>query len=238
MLEKSQYFPPAELASPDGLVCLGGSLTPEWVLDAYRHGIFPWPIFDMDDPIAWWSPDPRAIFELQGFHISRSLRRTLRKGCFRVTCNQAFEEVIKGCATAQERPNDGTWITSAMMDAYIELHQLGHAKSIEVWFEQKVVGGLYGLAIGGLFAAESMYYAMRDASKVALVGLIAHLNTRGYQLLDIQQLTTHTSSLGAIEIPRAEYLTRAQAAVATTASFGDYLEGDLLQATKKNMASS
>lgn len=223
-LPPSQYFPPAEQAIDEGLLCVGGQLNNEWLLDAYSHGIFPWPIFDRDEPMAWWSPDPRAIIELDGLYVSRRLARTCRSGKFEVTCDRDFRGVMKGCGTAQKRRR-ATWITPSIVKAYSDLHVAGHAHSIEVWHEGKLAGGTYGIAIGGLFAAESMFYLVRDASKVALVYLLAHLNAQGYQLLDIQQLTEHTESLGAVEIPRSEYLSRLAAAVQSPVTFGNCLQG-------------
>ena len=220
-LPPSAFFPPAELASPEGLIGVGGELTPEWLLDAYRHGIFPWPF--ADEQLAWWSPDPRAIFELDGLHISRRLARTCRGGKFQATCNQAFAGVLEGCATAQKR-RYGTWLNEEMREAYQQMHMLGYAHSVEIWRDGELAGGTYGLALGGLFAAESMFYRVRDASKVALVHLLAHLNARGYQLLDIQQLTPHTESLGATEISRRAYLARLSQALVSDASFGGELE--------------
>src|SRR4051794_37413300 len=161
-----RFFPPPNATTPEGLLCIGGRLTPEWLLDAYSHGIFPWPMWE-DEPIAWWSPDPRAILELDGLHVSRRLARTLGSGKFRVTFDQDFEEVIRGCATAGDR-SENTWLTPAMIAPYCRMHALGHAHSAEVWHADRLVGGTYGLAIGGLFAAESMFYRERDASKVAL----------------------------------------------------------------------
>jgi len=208
----SKYFPPAEEADAEGLIGLGGELTPEWLLDAYRHGIFPWPISDFHAPLAWWSPDPRAIIEFDRFHVSRRLRRTCRSAKFEVTRDCDFAGVIRGCAMSPGRLNQ-TWLTPEMIEAYIRLHQMGHAHSIEAWSGRELVGGVYGVSIGGVFAAESKFYRMRDASKVALVHLVEHLQTRGYRLLDIQQLTPHTARLGASAIPRAEYLARLAEAV-------------------------
>jgi leucyl/phenylalanyl-tRNA--protein transferase len=185
-------------------------LSPEWLLDAYRHGIFPWPVWD-DEPMAWWSLNPRAIIELDGLHVSQRLQRTLRSRQFEVTLDRDFAGVIGGCATAGGRVGE-TWLTSKMIAAYCELHRLGHAHSVEVWSEGALVGGTYGVSIGGLFAAESMFHRATDASKVAVVHLVEHLRTRGYRLLDIQQWTSHTGRMGAIEIPRAEYLRRLAAA--------------------------
>jgi leucyl/phenylalanyl-tRNA--protein transferase len=203
-----------ELADPYGLVAMGGDLHPERLLQAYRRGIFPW--YDAGDPICWWSPDPRAIFELDGLHVSRRLARTVRSQRFRVTVNRDFAGVIRGCA---DRPEEGTWITREMMRAYERLHDLGHAHSVEVWHDGELAGGLYGVAVGGLFAGESMFTRRRDASKVALVHLLERLRRRGFQLFDIQFLTEHTARLGAVEIPRKSYMARLAQALACPARF-------------------
>jgi leucyl/phenylalanyl-tRNA--protein transferase len=211
------------MADADGLLALGGRLTPDWLLDAYRHGIFPWPQSDIDDPMLWWSPDPRAVIEFDDFHVPRRLLRTLRHGPFTVTCNQDFAGVIHGCATAKDRVG-GTWLTPRMIRAYLMLHRLGHAHSIEAWCDGTLAGGTYGVAIGGCFAAESMFFRVPDASKVALVRLIWHLRARGYQLVDIQQLTANTARFGAVEIPRCEYLARLAEVQSLSITFGDRLE--------------
>lgn len=213
----AKFFPPATDATPDGLVAVGGELSPKWLLDAYRHGIFPWPVCE-DDMMLWWSPDPRAILPLDALHISRRLRRTLRSGKFRISYNEDFAGVITGCAVGPGREG-GTWLTDEMIEAYVRLHQQGHAHSVEVWHEDRLVGGTYGVAIGGLFAAESMFYRERDASKVALVHLVDRLNERGFQLLDVQQWTPHTGRLGVIEISRDDYLDRLAKAVDLPVSF-------------------
>jgi leucyl/phenylalanyl-tRNA---protein transferase len=218
ILPPSRYFPPAEEADPEGVIGFGGKLTPEWLLDAYRHGIFPWPTGDPQVPIPWCSPDPRAVIELDRFHVPRRLARTCRSGAFRVTMDQDFAGVIRGCATANGRLGR-TWLTPAMVRAYCRLFELGHAHSVEAWHGDELAGGTYGVAIAGLFSAESMFFRVRDASKVALVHLVAHLTARGYALLDIQQLTPHTEQFGAIEIPRQEYLMRVAAALERVASF-------------------
>jgi leucyl/phenylalanyl-tRNA--protein transferase len=224
VLPPSDLFPPAELADAEGLLGLGGELTPEWLLDAYRHGIFPWPIIDEEEgPMAWWSPDPRAVIELDSLHVSRRLKRTVRADRFSVTCNRDFAGVIRGCATAAGRIGQ-TWITRGMFDAYLRMHELGYAHSVEAWRAGRLAGGVYGLAIGGMFAAESKFHLVRDASKVALVHLVEHLRARGYVLLDIQQLTPHTARLGAVEIPRHQYLTRLADALTRPVAFGDQLE--------------
>lgn len=219
-LPPSRFFPPVEHADEDGLLGFGGKLTPDWLLDAYCHGIFPWPAGDDDLPVPWWSPDPRAVIELDRLHVSRSLRRTLRRGRFTPTRDRDFPAVIRACSKAPGRVG-ATWLTPAMVRAYTRLFQLGHAHSLEVWHEGQLAGGVYGVAIGGFFAAESMFYRVRDASKVALVHLVEHLRARGYRLLDIQQLTPHTRSLGAVEIPRREYLARLAVAQALPVRFDD-----------------
>ncbi len=195
-----------EYADAMGLVGMGGELSPRRLLQAYRRGIFPW--YDDDYPVCWWSPDPRAIFE--------RLRRTMRSGRFTVTINQAFGEVIRGCADREE----GTWIIPDMIQAYEKLHDLGWAHSLEVYRDGKLAGGLYGVAVGGLFAGESMFSRRTDASKVALAFTIDRLKERGFQLFDIQMITEHTAGLGAKEIPRAKYLARLRQALACQASFG------------------
>lgn len=223
LLPKSKFFPPAEMAEAEGVVLFGGKLTPEWLLDAYAHGIFPWPIFDGTDIMVWWSPDPRAVFELDNLHISRRLARTCRSGLFEVTCDRAFVGVITGCATAGDRRHN-TWLTPKMIEAYVRLFELGHAHSVEVWRDGQLVGGTYGVAIGGMFAGESMFHQVRDASKVALVRLVHHLRVRGYSLFDIQQCTAHTVSLGAVDIPRETYLRRLGVALPADVTFGTQME--------------
>lgn len=217
------FFPSPLESTPDGLVAVGGDLSPARLLDAYRHGIFPWPIDD-EEMMLWWSPDPRAILPLKGMHISRRLARRLRSDTFEVTCDEAFPEVIKQCASGPGREG-GTWLTDAMIAAYVKMHELGHAHSIEVWHEGQLAGGTYGISIGGLFAAESMFYRVRDASKVALAHLVNHLRLEGFALLDVQQWTPHTGRLGVIEVPRSEYLDRLATAVHLPVNFGTKLRG-------------
>lgn len=187
---------------PSGnLVAVGGRLDPDLVLDAYRHGLFPWN--DADEPVLWWSPDPRALLPLDGLHVSRRLGRTLRDRRWSVTRNRAFATVMQACS--QERP-EGTWIHPDMLTCYLELHARGVAHSLEVCWEGALVGGVYGVAVGGLFAAESMFHRRRDASKVALVHLVAHLRARGFEALDVQFETPHLARMGARSLPRAQYL--------------------------------
>jgi leucyl/phenylalanyl-tRNA--protein transferase len=221
----SHYFPPVELADEDGLLGVGGSLDPEWLIDAYRHGIFPWPV---DDTLAWWSPDPRAVLELDDLKISRRLARTLRSDRFTVSCDRAFAEVIAACAEAP-RGDGGTWITPEMTAAYCRLHDMGVAHSIEAWCGEELVGGVYGLAFGGFFAGESMFYHVTDASKVALVRLVQHLRTRGFVLFDLQLLNDHTERLGGSEIPRGDYMPRLTAALELDVSFGTRIENEQVE---------
>jgi leucyl/phenylalanyl-tRNA--protein transferase len=203
----------AELADETGLVAIGGDLHPRRLIQAYSNGVFPW--FDEGEPICWWSPDPRAIIELGGLHVSRRLRRTLRSQRFTFSINNDFAGVIRSCADRRE----GTWITAAMVRAYETLHHEGWAHSVEAWRRHELAGGIYGVAIGGFFAGESMFTRDRDASKACLVFLVEHLHRQGFQLFDIQFRTEHTTRLGAIEIARAEYLVRLKKALTVAATF-------------------
>jgi leucyl/phenylalanyl-tRNA--protein transferase len=197
------FYTDNDFAKEIGLVAVGGDLSPARLLAAYQSGIFPW--YNDGEPICWWSPDPRAIFDLNRLHISRRLERTIRSGRFRLTLDADFSGVIRGCAEGRD---EGTWITADMIDAYEHLHSLGRAHSVECWHRQKLVGGIYGVAIGGFFAGESMFHRESDASKVALAHLTQLLRNSGFHLFDTQFLTDHTARMGAIEIPRAVYLDR------------------------------
>ncbi len=200
-------FPPVEAAlrEPDGLLAIGGDLHPRRLLRAYRAGIFPW--YGEGQPILWWSPDPRAVLLPQRLHVSRSLRRTLRRGTFRVTVDRDFAAVIEACATVPRRGQDGTWITPEMAEAYRRLHVLGHAHSVEVWTrEGELAGGLYGVAIGRVFFGESMFSRRTDASKVALVALCRMLLAWGYRLIDCQVRSPHLERLGAELVPRRAFV--------------------------------
>lgn len=218
LLEKRLWFPDPRTASrsgpANGLVALGGDFSTPRLLLAYRSGIFPWTA----NPITWWSPDPRAIFELDRFHISRSLGRTLRKKGLEVTFDRAFRGVMEGCA-APVAGRESTWITEEFLEAYVRLHAEGHAHSVECWSAEALVGGVYGVTVGGLFAGESMFHRVGDASKVALFHLVQRLRSRGFALFDIQVLTPHTRMLGAIAIPREEYLKRLRRAVQLPCEF-------------------
>lgn len=210
----SRYaMPRAEQAPPHGCLATGGDLEPGTILAAYRGGIFPWP--DPGGRLLWWSPDPRAVLPLDAFHESRSLRRVRRRGIYRITRDRACAAVIAGCADRAE----GTWITPAMRRAYERLHALGWVHSVEAWQGSTLVGGVYGVAIGGLFAAESKFHRAPNASKVALAALVDWLAARRFHLLDVQLATDHLHTLGVIEIPREEYLRRLPAALAADTSF-------------------
>ena len=201
-----------DLADSLGLVAMGGDLRPATLLRAYRAGVFPW--YTLNEPILWWSPDPRAIFELDGLWLSRRLARTIRSGKFHLTINRAFDDVIKGCAD-----RESTWITPDMFEAYQRLHRMGHAHSIEAWQGDELAGGVYGVALGGFFAGESMFHRVRDASKVALAYLLEYLRIRGFTLFDTQVATEHTARMGAVEIPRKDYLRRLQKALDQNVTF-------------------
>lgn len=200
-------FPPVEqaLLKPNGLLAAGGSLSALRLLDAYRHGIFPW--FNTGEPILWWSPDPRMVLIPEEFKISRSLRKTLHDKRYELRTDSAFEQVMRACA-ALRREQAGTWIHEDMITAYTELHQMGVAHSVEIWMNGNLVGGLYGISIGRMFYGESMFSHATDASKIALAHLTAQLQRWGYGMIDCQMSTPHLASLGAREIPRAEFMHR------------------------------
>lgn len=199
------HFPPVEFASPEGLLAVGGDLRVERLLEAYRHGIFPW--YNDDQPILWWSPDPRAVIFPHKLHVSRSLKRTIRLGGFTVTLDTRFRDVMHGCAGPRPQyPEGGTWITAEMVKAYVKLHELGYGHSVETWQEGRLVGGLYGVALGRIFFGESMFTRVPDASKVALVSLVRQLQTWGFRIFDCQQPSRHIKTLGAEDIPRSEFL--------------------------------
>lgn len=194
-------FPDPNLADDEGLLAIGGDLSVERLLFAYEHGIFPW--YDEGLPPMWWSPDPRAVMDVSHLHVSRSLNRVLRSARFEVSFDRAFRAVMLECGRERE---SGTWILPEMVEAYTALHELGHAHSVEVWRNQQLVGGLYGVQRGRLFAAESMFHRERDASKVALVTAVQQFFSTGTTLFDVQFLTPHLASLGAYELPRRRYL--------------------------------
>lgn len=197
-------FPDVELAlrDPDGLLAMGGKLSTDWLLQAYRRGIFPW--YAPGQPILWWAPDPRLVLLPEKLHISRSLAKTIRQNKFSVTLDTAFSDVIAACAQARQGQS-GTWITPEMQAAYVDLHHEGHAHSAECWYDGKLAGGLYGIAIGNIFFGESMFTELTDASKVAFVALARQLQRWGYGLIDCQVYTGHLASLGASMIARKDF---------------------------------
>lgn len=196
------------------IVAAGGALDPKLVMDAYRHGIFPW--YDAGDPVLWWCPDPRAILPLDAAHLPRRLERTRRSGRFDVRWDTCFEDVLRAC---DENRADGSWIHADMRRCYLTLHECGHAHSCEVFDNDELVGGIYGVAFGGGFAAESKFHRARDASKIALVELVLRLRERGFVLLDVQFKTPHLERFGCIEISRDEYLARIAHAVKLDVAF-------------------
>jgi leucyl/phenylalanyl-tRNA--protein transferase len=195
------WFPDACDADAEGLVAVGGDLSPERVLHAYERGIFPW--FDDEVPPLWWSPDPRVVVPVDAVHVSRRLARRLRQGRFRFTWDTAFREVMVACG--ETRP-EGTWIVKQVLDAYVLLHHMGHAHSLEVWNGTTLVGGIYGVHRGGLFSGESMFHRETDASKAALVACVRSVARAGIKLFDVQMMTSHLESMGAVPMPRELYL--------------------------------
>ena len=198
------WFPDPYNAPGDYPLAIGGDLSPERLIFAYSLGIFPW--YSEDEPILWWSPDPRMVLFPDELKISRSLKKVLKNKGFEVRFNTAFEDVIKNCATVKRKGQDGTWLTPEMIEAYIKLHKLGFAHSVETYLEGKLVGGLYGVAIGGVFFGESMFHKVSNASKVAFVHLVRRLKEKGFDIIDCQQSTPHMARFGAREIPRKEFL--------------------------------
>lgn len=217
---RTTRFPPVETADDDGLLLLGGDLSVRTLLDAYQKGIFPWPLVDRNrEVLSWWSPDPRVIVELDRFHVSRRVQRRIRRGEFTVTFDQAFESVIAACAEPRNDNDGGTWITLDLKAAYVAMHRRGFAHSVEIWQDGRLVGGVYGIALGGFFSGESMFHRVTDASKVALYHLVGRLDQRGFLLFDVQQQSPHLERMGATEIPRQEFLQRLKTAVMERAAF-------------------
>jgi len=207
-LDTDTPFPSLDraLKEPSGLLAAGGDLTPQRLLDAYRHGIFPW--YNPGQPPLWWSPDPRMVLFPDELKVSRSLAKRLKKQDYEIRSDTAFREVMLACASTPRPEQDGSWIVPEILDGYCDLHALGYAHSIETWMDDKLVGGLYGVAIGRMFYGESMFHRATDASKLAFVHLVRHLQQQGYGLIDCQMHTPHLASLGAREIPRDEFARR------------------------------
>lgn len=208
--ETSLDFPDVSLAlrEPDGLLAVGGDLSPERIISAYRNGVFPW--YSDGQPILWWSPDPRTVLVPEKLKISTSLRKKLRGRRFSVTIDSAFAQVIRRCSEPRSGSGD-TWITGEMQDAYIRLHRLGHAHSVETWLDEQLVGGLYGVSIGKVFFGESMFSRQSDASKIAFAHLVRRVESWGVSLIDCQVYTAHLASLGAEEIPRRSFIVQLEA---------------------------
>ena len=205
LLSKEIIFPPIHLANEDGILAIGGDLSTERLLLAYKNGIFPW--FNEGEPIIWYSPNPRMVLFPKNLKISKSMQQIIRKNEFKITFNQNFSEVIRKCKTIFREGQGGTWITNEMQQAYLKLHNLGIAKSVEVWKENELVGGLYGIDLGHIFCGESMFSKASNTSKLAFIYLVQKLEKENYQLIDCQVYNKHLDSLGASEISRNEFLT-------------------------------
>ena len=204
LLSEDLIFPPPQLAPREGLLAVGGDLSQERLLLAYRMGIFPW--YSEDEPIMWWSPDPRLVLFPAELKVSKSLQKTLKKRQFKVTMDQAFEAVINACAHSRTGADEGTWIVDEMIAAYCNLHEAGLAHSVEAWQDNQLAGGLYGVSLGGCFFGESMFTRISNASKVAFVALVEHLQALKFDLIDCQITTAHLIRFGAREISRARFL--------------------------------
>ena len=204
LLGKKIAFPDVELAGPDGILAIGGDLSPERLMLAYRSGIFPW--YSEGEPIVWYSPEKRMVLLPGQLRISDSMKQLMRKNLYRVTWNKSFEEVIRACKASPRKGQDGTWITDEMLRAYVRLHELGHAKSVEVWREDELVGGLYGVDLGHVFCGESMFSKESNTSKIAFIELVRSLESQNYRMIDCQVYTSHLASLGAREIPRKKFI--------------------------------
>lgn len=204
LLDDRLLFPNVENADKEGLLAIGGNLSPERLILAYRNGIFPW--FNEKSPILWWSPDPRMVLFPEEVRISKSMRQLIKKGTFRISWNTRFKEVLEACSTIARKDQEGTWITPEMKKAYMRLHQIGMAKSLEVWENNILVGGLYGVDLGDVFCGESMFSNTSNASKYAFIHLAHELGKKGYRVIDCQVYNSHLANLGAREIPRKEFI--------------------------------
>ncbi len=204
LLTKELYFPPVSEASYEGVIAVGGDLSIERLLLAYRNGIFPW--FNEDEPIFWWAPSERMVVNPKDYKVAKSLRNILNQNLFEVTVNKNFKDVISSCQKAERKGQEGTWITDDIIKSYTQLHELGHAMSFEVWQNNELVGGLYGVDLGHVFCGESMFSKVPNASKVAFVKLIDYLKEKNYKLLDCQLHNDHLEKLGAFEISRDAFM--------------------------------
>lgn len=207
-LSEKISFPPPHFAEPEGLLAVGGDLSEKRILQAYQMGIFPW--FTEEEPILWWSPDPRLLLYPSGVHVSRRLNRTIRGRAFKVTCDTAFDRVISACASVRAKKYQGTWIGEKMIEAYCRLFDSGYAHSVEVWYRGELAGGLYGLSLGGSFFGESMFSHTSNTSKIALVALSRFLKALSFDLIDCQVKTNHLKRMGAVEVSRSRFLMQLQ----------------------------
>jgi leucyl/phenylalanyl-tRNA--protein transferase len=223
LLSDELVFPPTDYAEPDGLLAVGGDLSPQRLLLAYRLGIFPW--YSANTPVLWWSPNPRLVLFPSEVKIAKSLERVLRKELFKVTFDRAFLQVVERCATMPRKHGDGTWIVPEMIEAYHHLHRLGYAHSVESWYDGELVGGLYGIGMGRVFFGESMFMKKTDASKVAFVHLVRQLQTWDFELIDCQVTTSHLMHFGAREIPREDFLDLLSRAIRSSKDKGPWLSG-------------
>lgn len=219
-LSEKVAFPSPRFSNPDGLLAIGGDLSKERLLLAYRMGIFPW--YSAGDPVLWWSPDPRLVLPLEAFHISKSLMKVIKKGVFRITFDKAFDRVISECAARREKDGPGTWIVPEMVAAYIGLHEAGVAHSVEAWQGDRLAGGLYGVSLGRCFFGESMFSQMSNASKVSLAALISYLKNRDFDFVDCQVTSDHLIRLGAMEVPRDTFLGMLETSLAGPNLFGKW----------------
>ncbi len=220
LLSDEIVFPPPDLATREGLLAIGGDLCQERLLQAYSMGIFPW--YTETEPIMWWSPDPRLLLYPDEIRISRSLQKTINKGLFRITMDQAFDQVINACARAPRKQGEGTWLVPEMIKAYRQLHASGYAHSVEAWQNDTLVGGLYGVSLGKSFFGESMFTHVTNASKVAFVALVDHLKTLSFDLIDCQVTTEHLVSFGAREVPRGTFLKQLKVSLETPSIEGKW----------------
>jgi leucyl/phenylalanyl-tRNA--protein transferase len=203
-LSTTLFFPPVDQANRDGILAIGGDLSPERLQLAYKSGVFPW--FEDGEPIMWWSPNPRMVLFLDELIVSKSMRNILNRNSFKVTFNQNFRDVISNCQNIERDGQNGTWITNDMIEAYCKMHELGIAKSVEVWQDEVLVGGLYGIDLGHIFCGESMFSKVSNASKVAFITLVHQLKVENYKLLDCQVYNPHLESLGCREIERVDFM--------------------------------
>ena len=219
-LEKEIVFPPVSLADDNGIIAVGGDLSVERLIEAYASGIFPW--FSEGDPILWWSPDPRFVLYPGELKISKSMRQVINRNHFEITYDKAFNDVIVACGKIERPLQDGTWITSDMIESYNELHKLGYAHSVEAWSDGELVGGLYGISLGSMFFGESMFSTKSNASKAAFITLIKKLEERGFDLIDCQVYTEHLESLGAREVSRDQFINQIELFIENPTHVGNW----------------